>query len=89
MNGSPVYDSGQVHRAWCKVTWHSALNPHNPTHGSVHFCLMHARLVGHSLFTWHSGLQLGGDPIKVGEQEQEGMLSADTAHCEFNPHGEG
>lgn len=27
--------------------------------------------------------------MKVGKQEQEGVLSVDTAHCEFNPHGDG
>lgn len=49
---------------------------------------MHARLLEHSEFIKHSGLQLGGDPIKLGRQEQDGFPLM-FLHCEFKPHGDG
>lgn len=36
----------------------------------------------------HSGLQFGGDPIKVGKHEQDGD-SPITLHCAFGPQGDG
>lgn len=36
----------------------------------------------------HSGLQLGGKPVKDGKQEQDGVLPC-TLHSEFGPHGDG
>lgn len=63
--------------------------PQSPVQGSVHFCLTQAWLLGHSLFTRHSGLQLGGEPTNSGIQAQEALLSGDTVHWEFGPHGEG
>lgn len=49
---------------------------------------MQAKLFAHSLLLTHSGLQLGGAPIKSGRQEHEGD-SPDTLHCEFGPQGDG
>lgn len=36
----------------------------------------------------HSCLQLGGEPIKLGKQEHEGV-SPWTLHWEFGPQGDG
>jgi len=36
----------------------------------------------------HSGLQLGGDPMNSGKQEQDGV-SPFTWHCELGPQGDG
>lgn len=49
---------------------------------------MQAKLKEHSLLLTHSGLQLGGVPIKSGKQEHDGD-SPETLHCELGPHGEG
>lgn len=70
------------------TTWHSALLPHIPGHGSLHFWLIHAKWLAHSLLLIHSGLQLGGAPMYSGKQEQEG-LSPDALHWEYGPHGVG
>ena len=66
-----------------------ALVPQDPMQGSVHFCLIQARWLGHSLLTRHSGLQFGGNPKNVGKQEHKGVLSAEGVHWVFGPHGEG
>lgn len=47
-----------------------------------------AKLNGHSLLVTHSGLQLGGIPLKSGKQEHEGD-SPITLHAELGPQGEG
>lgn len=70
------------------ITLHCAPTPHDPGHGSLHFSLMQAKLLGHSEFTIHSGLQLGGLPINPFRQEQDGEPPI-SRHCEFGPHGEG
>lgn len=49
---------------------------------------MQAKLEAHSLLPVHSGLQYGGEPEKLGIQEQEGE-SAISLHIELGPHGEG
>jgi len=36
----------------------------------------------------HSGLQFGGDPVKSGRQEHDGLSPA-TWHAALGPHGEG
>lgn len=54
------------------MTRHSAFRPHVPGHGSLHFRLMQAKWLAHSLLLIHSGRQFGGEPIKSGKQEQEG-----------------
>lgn len=38
------------------------LKPHEPSHGLRHFSAIHALSEGQSVFTTHSGLQLGGEP---------------------------
>lgn len=72
VNGFPVYPSRQVQVGVWLTTVQSALTPHEPGQGSVHFWRMHAKLLGHSALIVHSGLQLGGDPKKLSKQEQEG-----------------
>lgn len=57
-------------------------------HGSLHLFLIQAWLLGHSALTIHSGLQLGGDPLKSGRQLQDGELLI-TRHWAFAPQGEG
>lgn len=71
-NASPVYPTGQVHLGVWLITRHSASSPQEPTHGSLHLLLMHARCSAHSLLLIHSGRQLGGEPIKSCKQEQAG-----------------
>lgn len=44
--------------------------------------------MAHSPLLTHSGLQFGGDPVKSGRQEHDG-LSLATWHAELGPHGEG
>lgn len=72
--GSPVVFEGQLQIAEWLMTWHLALIPQVPRHGSSHFCRMQARFVEQSLFKIHSGLQEGGDPIYCGKQEQAAWL---------------
>lgn len=56
---------------WFK-TWQSALEPHEPGHGSLHFSLIHATLLGQSEFIVHSGRQFGGEPTYDGKHVHEG-----------------
>lgn len=49
---------------------------------------MQAKLLGHSEFIVHSGLQFGGLPMKLGKQEHEGEPPI-SLHSLFGPHGEG
>lgn len=88
MKGSPVVADGQLQIAEWLMTWHLALTPQVPRHGSSHFCWMQARFVEQSLFRIHSGLQEGGVPIYWGKQEQAAWLKV-ARHCENGPHGEG
>lgn len=78
----------QTHIAVWLNTRHSALAPHSPGHGSLHFWLMQARWFSHCEFERHSGLQSGGCPIKVGRQEHDGE-SPIGRQAEFGPQGEG
>jgi len=70
------------------TTWHSAFGAHEPGQGSLHFILAQAKLYEHSLLVIHSGLQFGGDPMKLGRHEHDGD-SPWTLHCEFGPQGDG
>lgn len=53
-------------------TWQWAFHPQEPGHGSLHFSLIHATLLGQSALIVHSGLQFGGDPMYDGRHEHEG-----------------
>lgn len=50
--------------------------------------LIQAKLRGQSPFIRHSGLQLGGRPMKSGKQLHDANWFT-TAHCEFGPQGDG
>lgn len=65
-----------------------AFRPHEPGHGSRHFWVMQALLLGHSGLIVHSGRQFGGLPIKESRQEQEGTPPM-SLHCALEPHGDG
>lgn len=45
-------------------------------------------MLGQSELTTHSGLQLGGLPIKLSMQAHDGSLFI-AWHTEFGPHGDG
>lgn len=68
--------------------WHWAFWPQRPGQGSLHLLLIHALLFGHSELPTHSGLQLGGCPIKLSIQEQI-AFSPSTLQLAFRPHGDG
>jgi hypothetical protein len=88
VKGSPLYPSWHVHTGiWLNV-WHWAAAPQDPGHGSRHFSLMHAWLLGQSELITHSGLQFGGIPMNVGRHEQAGDPSL-FWHRELKPHGDG
>lgn len=61
--GLPVKPGLHTHTGLCLFTVHNELSPQDPTHGSEHFSLLHARLGGHSEFIVHSGRQFGGFPM--------------------------
>lgn len=70
------------------TTLQSAFSPHVPGQGSLHFWLIQAKWLEHSLLLTHSGLQLGGWPINWGKQEQDGdpLISL---HWALGPQGDG
>lgn len=70
------------------TTRHSALDPQVPGQGSLHFWLMQAKWLAHSVLLTHSGLQFGGEPTKPWRQEHDGE-SPVTRHSAFGPHGDG
>lgn len=70
------------------TTLQRALNPQEPTQGSLHFEPIHASRFGQSACIRHSGLQFGGAPNMPGRQEQTGRWST-TRHWELPPQGEG
>lgn len=88
MKGSPVYPLIHVHIGVWLTTWQFALEPHAPMQGSLHFWLMQANWVMHSLLLIHSGLQFGGMPENSGRQEHDGELLS-TWHWELGPQGDG
>lgn len=59
-----------------------------PGHGSLHFCWIHAKWLGHSELLIHSGLQFGGVPIYSWRHEQDG-LPLMSLHWEYGPQGDG
>ena len=63
--------------------------PQRPGHGSWHFLFMHALSDGQSELTTHSGLQLGGEPIISGRQEQSHLSPICLGELLFAPHGFG
>lgn len=87
-NGSPVYRTGHVQIGLWFTTWHSALSPHTPGQGSIHFWLTQAWLSEHSVLVTHSGLQAGGLPRKPGTQEQTAWPLI-SRHWLLAPHGDG
>lgn len=64
------------------------MSPQVPGQGSVHLYLWHARFVGHSAFTTHSGLQFGGDPWYSGRHEHTAFPFL-SMHLLFGPQGDG
>lgn len=88
VNAFPVNPSLHVQIDKCVITWQFALIPQEPGHGSRHFWLMQAKLLAHSSFIVHSGLQLGGLPSKLAWQEQDG-IPLRLRQTEFGPQGDG
>lgn len=70
------------------MTLQRALKPQAPGHGSRHFCAIHARSLGHSEFTVHSGRQLGGTPMYVDRQVHDGLPPM-SRHSANWPQGDG
>lgn len=56
--------------------------------GFLHFILIQAKLIWHSLLLIHSGLQFGGEPMNSAKQEHDGDWPW-TLHWEFGPQGDG
>lgn len=67
---------------------HSALAPHDPGQGSLHFLLTHAISVGHSEFDIHSGWQFGGLPKYSSRQAHDDVLPT-SLQIELGPQGDG
>lgn len=88
VNGSPVYPILQMHMGLWLITLHCVLIPHEFMHGDAHFWLMHASSLEHSLFTTHSGRQVGGLPMKFARQVHTAW-SLTFRHWLFGPHGDG
>ena len=70
------------------TTLHLAPMPQVPGQGSLHFWLEQAWVSGHSELTTHSGLQVGGLPMKPGTQEHTPWPFT-SLHWLLGPHGEG
>ena len=71
------------------LTWHSALMPQVPGHGSIHLFLLQALLEGQSEWTTHSGRHaMYGSPKYSGIHWHEAadLCLLQTA---FDPHGDG
>lgn len=62
VNGSPVYPAGHEQLGVWLMTLHIAPTPQDPGHGSIHFSLIQALLLGQSALMAHSGRQFGGEP---------------------------
>lgn len=65
-----------------------AFKPQEPGHGSRHFSLMHAWLLGHSELIEHSGLQFGGAPMYVDKHAHDEPPLI-LRHSDRGPHGDG
>lgn len=61
--GSPVNAGGQLQIGLWLTTWHLAVTPQDPGHGSLHLRFTQASFNGQSLLTIHSGRQAGGFPM--------------------------
>lgn len=70
------------------MTWHLAFNPQDPGQGSIHFWLTHAFVRLHSELITHSGLHVGGLPIKPGTQEHTACPFI-CLHWLLGPQGDG
>lgn len=70
VKGSPVKPGRQLQIGLWFTTWHTVATPQVPGHGSMHFWLTQALFKEHSELVTHSGLQVGGLPIKPGTHEQ-------------------
>ena len=68
MNGSPVNPLLQKQIGLWLMTLQLEFTPQELGHGSIHFWLVQARVIGQSELTTHSGLQLGGLPMYVDRQ---------------------
>lgn len=88
MKGSPVWPDIQLQIGLWFTTWHCALNPQVPGHGSWHFNPMQALFCGQSPLITHSGLQDGGDPMYDSMQEHTACESI-TRHWLYSPQGDG
>lgn len=79
---------GQLQIGLWLTTRHLALNPHTPTHGSIHFRFTQALSLGQSALMVHSGLQspLVVLPKNPGKHSQINFVGL---QMEFNPHGDG
>jgi len=87
-NALPVNPGGQLHIGLWLTTWHLALIPQVPGHGSRHFWLLQALLKMQSELTLHSGWQVGGDPMYPVKQEHI-LCWFISWQILFGPHGEG
>ena len=70
------------------MTLQRVFAPHGSGHGSIHFLLTQALVIGQSELTIHSGRQIGGLPIYVGRQEQTAKPLL-FRHSLYGPQGEG
>ena len=73
----------------CALTLQLALTPHRPGQGSTHLLLEQVLSVGQSWLNWHSGRQLGGEPIMAGKQLQSQRVPAGRGGLLYNPQGLG
>lgn len=65
-----------------------AYKPQDPSQGFLHFSEIHARSLGQSECTTHSGLQKGGEPAYVGKHEHDAKPLM-FRHSAYAPHGDG
>lgn len=87
--GLPLYPGKHEHDGAWLETWHSALSPQVPGHGSRHLLLTHARSRGQSVLRTHSGLHpVYGSPWYSGKHTQE-PAPFRSLHTAFAPHGDG
>ncbi len=88
VKASPVKPGWQRHSGRWLTTLHKALTPQVPMQGFLHFWFEQASFILQSLSTIHSGLHVGGFPIKPGKQEQTAWPFI-SRHWLFGPHGDG
>lgn len=88
MNGSPVNPSGHRQTGTWLFTKHFAYKPQDPSQGSLHFSVRHAKSPGQSECITHSGLQNGGDPIYKAWHEHDAKPLM-LRHSAYKPQGDG